>query len=71
MEGNIKNMTSAFKPGGKAPQSMVVFQEQDFMSAISQAICRSETTKAGTYYYDIVFIVYLRKWNRHKNNNLY
>lgn len=61
MQGNIENMTTAFKPGGQATQSMVMLDKQNLMSAVGQAIGCRQSTETGTYDDDIVLIIQLGK----------
>jgi hypothetical protein len=61
MQGNIEDMTTAFKPGGEAAQPMMVLQEQDFMPAIGQAVGCREPAETRTYDDDIVIIIQLGK----------
>jgi len=45
MEGDIKNMSFAFEPGGKAAELAMVFKEKDLVSTVGKPICGGESSK--------------------------
>jgi hypothetical protein len=61
VQGNIENMAPPLEPCGQAAESVMIFQQEDFMSAVGETVGGGKTAETGTYNDNIVVIVKLRK----------